>query len=143
MEATDRTTCLEALAAFAWADGGVDESERSRIHDFLAGTSDLSASEVAQLLNSVRQLSAELLGRIESLPSSRVCELLAVADAMCYADHEPTAGETSLLRQIGITKFGEKNWPTISDWLEHQRRANSLLDDLLESHVDQEGEGRP
>ena len=134
MEADDRTTCLEALAVFAWADGAVDDAERKRIHDFLAGTADLSSQQIEQLFSSVRELSAELLSRIKSLPAERVCELLAVADAMCYAEHAPTAGEINLLRLIGVAKFGEENGQRISGWLEHQRQANALLDELLEEH---------
>jgi uncharacterized tellurite resistance protein B-like protein len=133
MEVTERLTCLEALAAFAWADGAVDESERSRIQEFLAGASDLSKSEVAGLIDTVRELSPGLVSRISELPPERACELLAVADAMCYADHTPTVGEVNLLRRIGTARFGEKNWPTISGWLENQRQANALLDELLES----------
>ena len=131
METKDRTTCLEALAAFAWADGAVDGTEQSRIQEFLAGTTELSAADVAQMISLVRELSVELLERIASMSSEHVCELLAVAEAMCYSDHSPSAGEISLLRQIGVAKFGEANWPRISGWLEHQRKANVLLDELL------------
>jgi len=136
MDADERTTCLEALAAFAWADGAVDEKERKRIRVFLAETSALSSPEIEHLLSSVRELSAELLSRIKVLPADRVCELLAVADAMCHAEHPPTAGEVDLMQKIGITKFGEPNALRISSWLEHQRQANTLLDDLLDTVVE-------
>lgn len=135
MEANDRSTCLEALAAFAWADGDVDQAERNRIQDFLAGTSDLSSQEIEHLFSSVRELSTELLFRIKSLSAERVCELLAVADAMCYSEHTPTDGEIELLRQIGVARFGEENAQRISGWLEHQRLANTLLDGLLEEQL--------
>jgi uncharacterized tellurite resistance protein B-like protein len=135
MEADDRATCLEALAAFAWADGAVDDTERKRIHDFLEGASDLSSQQIDQLFNAVRELSTELLSRISSLSAERVCELLAVADAMCYAEHAPTAGEINLLRRIGVAKFGERNGQRIFGWLEHQRQANVLLDELLEGNL--------
>jgi hypothetical protein len=133
MNIDERTTCFEALATFAWADGAVDEQERARISEFLTGTSSLSPLEIEHLLTSVHELSADLLGRIKLLPADRVCELLAVADAMCSAEHAPTLREIDLLRKIGAAKFGEANASRVAGWLEHQRQANALLDELLDN----------
>jgi hypothetical protein len=139
MNVDDRATCLEALATFAWADGAVDAQEQTRIQDFLVGTGSLSSSEIEHLMTSVHELSADLLCRIKLLPADRVCELLAVADAMCYADHAPTPRELGLIRQIGTAKFGETNASRIEGWLAHQRQANALLDELLDDAVEAEG----
>lgn len=132
MKDSDRMTCLEVLATFAWADGEVDGAERKRIHNFLAGAADLQESEIERLLGSAREPTVELLTRVGSLSPESVCELLAVADAMCYADHSPSAGETRLLQQIGIAKFGDDAGRLVLGWLGHQRQANALLDELLQ-----------
>lgn len=135
MEPHDRITCLEALAAFAWADGTVSEAEQARIQEFICGASDIAAAEIARMIGSVRGLSSELLGKITAMPAEHVCELLTVADTMCTAVRPATAAETVLLRQIAVARFGEKNWPRIAGWLEHQRQANNFLDGLLDEYV--------
>ena len=135
MEANDRITCLEALAAFAWADGTVSELEQARIQEFICGASDISAADISRMIGSMRGLSDDLLGRIKALPAEHACELIAVADTMCHGVRPATAAESGLLRQIAVTRFGEKNWSRIAGWLEHQRQANTLLDDLLDEYV--------
>jgi hypothetical protein len=127
-----RKASLEVLAVFAWADGIVDERERVRVADFIATTSGAPTSEIATIIASNRSLSNELLDRVRQMPAAEICQLLAFADAMCNASRPATASELSLMRSLCVARFGEIEWPHVSAWLEHQRKANELLDALLD-----------
>ncbi len=116
--ASHRVTLVKMVGAVVWADGQCLDSELAEANAIVSELGGLPQDQCAQILQSTKEMTAELRDELANLPSDYAHNVLKIAYKIANADNEIHPAELAVIQEVASAVLPDSDWADVQAWIE-------------------------